>query len=120
MNADIGLFFGGAPEALALYAALERALLAACPGARIKVQKTQITFAARYGFAFVSLPRRRGEAGILVSFGLPTRLASPRVVHAAEPYPNRWTHHVLVARPSEVDAELLGWLGAAYAFSMTK
>ena len=44
---------------------------------------------------------------------------SPRleqIAAAAEPYPNRWTHHVPVATPAELDGELLDWLEQAYAF----
>ena len=44
----------------------------------------------------------------------------PRIAVATEPYPNRWTHHVVVARPEDVDGELLGWLEAAWTFSEHK
>ena len=105
------LFFGGAPEGFALYAELERRMLAAHPDVRVKVQKTQITFSARFGFAWFWLPDRRvkgrPEAKLMVSFGLD---------HRVEPYPNRWTHHVPVATPAELDGELLDWLEQAYAF----
>ena len=37
-----------------------------------------------------------------------------------EPYPNRWTHHVLVTREEELDGELLGWLEEAYEFARNK
>ena len=49
--ANPALFFGGAPEGFALYAELERRILAAHPQVTVKVQKTQITFSARFGFA---------------------------------------------------------------------
>lgn len=97
------LFFGGAPEGFALYAELERRILAAHPQVTVKVQKTQITFSARFGFAWFWLPDRRvkgcPEAKLMVSFGLDHRVESPRIFAAVEPYPNRWTHHVPVATP---------------------
>ncbi len=114
------LFFGGAPEGFALYAELERRILAAHPQVTVKVQKTQITFSARFGFAWFWLPDRRvkgrPEAKLMVSFGLGHRGESPRIFAAVEPYPNRWTHHVPVATPAELDGELLDWLEQAYAF----
>ena len=108
------LFFGGAPEGFALYAELERRILAAHPHVRVKVQKTQITFSARFGFAWFWLPDRRvkgcPEAKLMVSFGLDHRVDSPRIFAAVEPY------HVPVATPAELDGELLDWLEQAYAF----
>lgn len=114
------LFFGGAPEGFALYAELERRILAAHPHVTVKVQKTQITFSARFGFAWFWLPDRRvkgrPEVKLMVSFGLDHRVESPRIFAAVEPYPNRWTHHVPVAAPAELDGELMDWLEQAYAF----
>jgi len=45
---------------------------------------------------------------------------SPRIAAKTEPYPNRWTHHVVIWDASEIDAELLGWLAEARAFSDAK
>ena len=47
---------------------------------RVKVSKTQITFAVRYGFAFVSLRRLKGcpPVFLLLTIGLARRLDSPR------------------------------------------
>ena len=39
---------------------------------------------------------------------------------STEPYPNRWTHHVLVSREEEIDGELLGWVEEAASFSAAK
>jgi len=119
------LFFAGKPEALPLYTALREGLLARCPGAVIQVKKTQISFAAGHLFAAVSFaPVRRAaqrpDPYITVTFGLPHRLDHPRIDAAAEPYPGRWTHHVLLGSPQEADQELLGFLEAAAAFSAAK
>lgn len=114
------LFFAGRPEELALYQALRRRLLEEVGEVRIKVQKTQITFSGKYGFAFVSHPRRKRDRGIVVSFGLFHRQESPRIQFASEPYPNRWTHHLLVHAPEEIDGELLDWLKEAWWFANTK
>ena len=125
MNGDILFFFQEKPEALPLYEALEERILAEIPDVNIKVQKTQITFYNRHNFAFVSfLPVRkakeRPKVYITVTFGLSYQKESPRIDVATEPYPNRWTHHVLVSSPEEIDDELLGWLKKAAEFSAMK
>lgn len=53
------LFFVGRPQELALYELFRCQLLAEVGQVQIKVLKTQITFAGRHGFAFVSHPRRK-------------------------------------------------------------
>lgn len=122
MTTEELLFFDPMPRALPLYEALSHKLLAAFPGITVKVQKTQITFREKYGFAFVSLRRMKGcpEVFLILSFGLSHRLDSPRVVAAVEPYPNRWTHHVIVSDQSQIDGELMGWLREAHDFALTK
>ena len=37
-----------------------------------------------------------------------------------EPYPGRGTNHVPLCAEEQIDSELLGWLGEAYAFSESK
>ena len=123
-DSDVLFFFDGKPAELALYQQLFALMDRAFPDARVKVGKSQISFTNRHLFAAVSLPIRRRKDWpaqcLVVTFGLPSRLDSSRVAVAVEPYPNRWTHHVLVSRPQELDEELLGWLREAYDFSMVK
>ena len=66
--------------------------------------------------------RKKGwpEKSLLITFGLSYRLDSPRVAVAVEPYPNRWTHHVLLTREEELDGELMGWLEEAWRFAQEK
>ena len=125
MNQDILLFFDKHPEALPLYEALEERILAELRDVKIKVQKTQIAFSNKRNFAFVSfLPvRKAGERPdifIVVTFGLSYRKESPRIDAATEPYPNRWTHHMLISRTEEIDDELMGWIEEAAVFSAGK
>ena len=125
MNQDILLFFDKHPEALPLYEALEERILAELRDVKIKVQKTQITFSNKRNFAFVSfLPvRKAGERPdiyIAITFGLSYRKESLRIDAATEPYPNRWTHHMLISRTEEIDDELMGWIEEAAVFSAGK
>ena len=123
-GSDILAFFDSKPLELALYEALFRRMEAAFPDAAVKVQKSQISFYGRHLFAAASLPVRRKKDWpkqcLVVTIGLSRRLESPRVAVAVEPYPGRWTHHVLVSEEEQIDEELMGWLREAWAFAESK
>ncbi len=122
--ADILVFFEGKPVELSLYEGFFDRMCQLFPDAAVKVQKSQISFYERHLFAAASVPIRRKktwpEHCLLVTFGLSHRLESPRVAVAVEPYPNRWTHHVLISRPEQIDGELMGWVEEAWSFSQSK
>lgn len=125
MNSDILYFFGEHMEALPMYERLEEWTMLHIPDVKIKVAKTQITFAGKRGFAFVSFnPCRRAkdrpEVWMTVSFGLGSPKESPRIDVATQPYSGRWTHHVMVGSVEEIDGELLGWIKEAADFSVGK
>ena len=119
-DSDVLFFFDGKPEELALYQALFQKLAAAFPEALVKVQKSQISFYDGGLFAMASLPKRKGDPGLVVSFGLGRRDPSPRIGAAVEPYPGRWTHHAALTREADLDGELLGWLEEARGFCRAK
>ena len=125
MNSDILFFFGEHMDALPLYERLEDQILTQIPEVKIKVAKTQITFASKRGFAFVSFnpcrkAKNRPEIWMTITFGLGYRIDSPRIDVATEPYPNRWTHHVMVGNVDEIDVELMRWIAEAADFSANK
>lgn len=112
------LFFDRQRDALPLYAALRTALLQAFPDTRIDVRKTQISFFRRHMYAAASFTPVRRAADrphpfLTVTFGLRRREESPRVDVSVEAAPGRWTHHVMIGTPEEVDSELLGWIAEA-------
>lgn len=119
MTGDAMFFFNDRPQALPVYAAFDEALEARFGPQTPRVQKTQITYGNPKVFACVSLPRKKGE-GILLSLGLSRRESSPRVVVASEPYPGRWTNHILVRTLEEIDAELMDWVEEAFQFALAK
>ena len=89
------------------------------------IEETQITFANKQGVAFVSFnPCRRAaqrpKVWMTISFGLGYRKESPRIDVATEPYPGRWTHHVMVGSVEEIDEELMDWIHEAAEFSAGK
>ena len=125
MNADILFFFNDHMDALPLYERLEELILEQIPDVIIKVSKTQISFSNKRSFTFVSFnPCRRAKerpaVWMTVTFGLSYRKDSPRIDAATEPYPNRWTHHVMVSSEEDINAELMGWLREAAEFSASK
>lgn len=125
MSDDILLFFSQRMEALPLYEKLEEQVLTEIPDVKVKLAKTQISFSNKRGFAYVSFnPCRRAKerpaAWMTVSFGLGYRKEAERIDVATEPYPGRWTHHVMVGSAAEIDDELMGWIKEAADFSASK
>lgn len=123
-ESDMLFYFDGRPAELSLYQRLFAAMESAFPDTSVKVQKSQISFYCPKLFAAASIPVRRKKGWprecLLVTFGLERQLSSPRIAVAVEPYPNRWTHHVVVSRPEEIDQELLTWLTQAFQFAQAK
>lgn len=118
------LFFQGRENALPLYLCL-RQQLEMCQPLEIQVKKTQISLIRRRLFGAVSFtPVRRAKERpaqwITLTIGLGRRLSSPRIDAAVEPYPGRWTHHLMIGSEAELDQEVLDWLREAAAFAETK
>ena len=111
-------------QLLPLYEAFKNRLLKAYPDIKIKVSKSQISFYNRHMFAMVSPPVRRRKGWpkefMLISFGLPYQVISPRIAMSSEAYPNRWTHHMIIENAEAIDETLLAWIDEAYAFSNSK
>lgn len=91
----------------------------------IRVQKTQMTFSNRYVFACVSFAKVKKKAElpaeyIIITLGLPKPLDSDRIAIKTEPYPGRWTHHIVIALKEELDDELFSWVRMACDFAKQK
>lgn len=110
------LFCLGRDAETALFCAIEAHLLSRYPDVTVKHDRTQTAFVRKVQFAWVSLPRRKSDAGaVMLSIGAPAPIVSPRMLHAAEVAPGRWMHHMLIRRPEELDAEVIAWLEQAWA-----
>lgn len=55
-----------------------------------------------------------------MTLGLSYPLESERVAAKVEPYPGRWTTHIIIADTTVIDDELLSWLGDTHAFAAMK
>lgn len=121
---DILTTLDRAPDLLPLYQVLEARILEEFPDVTIRATKTQIAFRNRYGFAYLWPPTRRvkGRPGryLVLTFGLGHQVQDRRIVESVEPYPNRWTHHVIIETAQDLDDQTMDWLREAYSFSMLK
>ena len=105
---------GKAPET-GLFEHIEAHLLA-LENVTVKHDRTQTAFIRRVQFVWVSLPRRKADAGaVMLSIGMPSRIDSPRILHAAEVAPGRWMHHMIIRDDNELDGEVRSWLEASWA-----
>lgn len=125
MDQDALFFFEKAPGALPLYQTLEQKLQEILPGMTRKVGKSQISFYLGHQFGCASLlavrkKREMPSPYLTVTFGLSYPLEHSRIAVRTEPYPNRWTHHVIVGSLEEIDQQLLGWLMEAAEFAASK
>ena len=115
-------FFAGDPVAWGLYETLKKELVWRYPEMEVRVAKTQVSFFDRLMFGCVSFARVRRKAEmprhfITLTLGLPEPVDSPRIAVKCQPYPGRWTHHILLASNEEIDAELLAWIDRAHQFA---
>ncbi len=124
MNPDILMLFDKVPGTLTLYETLEDSILRRFPDVTIMAKATQVSFYNTHAFAWAWPPfrKRKGwpDVYMIVTFGLDHQLDHPRIAESVEPYPNRWTHHVLVQRADEIDDALMGWIAQCYQFSLSK
>lgn len=119
MTADALLLLGGHPGRIAIFEAVE-ALIGGLGESQMAVAKTQISWGNPKKFALLSLPRRAGQGGLILTFGLGRRLDHPRIDQTVEPYPDRWTHHVVLTGPEDVDETVADFLRQAYQFAQAK
>lgn len=79
-----------------------------------------LTSSAAEPYARVTLGAERTDLYLVVTLGLPYPLNSDRVAVKTEPYPGRWTTHIVVGSPAELDGEFWLWVSQAHAFAMNK
>lgn len=125
LDMDTLMFLDAQPDALPLYQAFVEKLYTSFPVVKKRVQKTQITFDNRHVFACVSFTRVKRKSELpkgymVITLGLSAPLCSERVAVKTEPYPGRWTHHIVVSKPEELDEELFSWIREAYDFADAK
>jgi hypothetical protein len=76
-------------------------------------KKTSIHLVNRTAFAGVATRKKT----IVLTIKSDRKLSSPRIHKSEQVSANRFHHEVKISLPAEVDAELVKWLGDAYALS---
>jgi len=104
------LFAGREPVVRAIYERLLDAIGAVGPY-REEPKQTSIHLRRTVGFAGIH-PRK---AALVLNLRTDHPIASPRVVKTEQVSRNRYHNEVQLSSPDEVDAEVIGWLGDAYA-----
>jgi hypothetical protein len=81
------------------------------------VQQSQIAFRRNKAFAFAWRPSQylhgRG-APLVLTLGLRHRDMSPRWKKVVEAAPGRFTHHMEIHSPNDIDNQVCGWLQEAW------
>ena len=117
-------FFAERPELLSTVRAFLTETWERWPETEVVTQKSQVTLRGPRPFCALSthirFPRMPGPCYVTLSLFLPRSLPDLRGGMAVEPYPGRWTNHILITRPEEVDVELMEWLREAHNFALRK
>ncbi len=113
-------FFTRKPEAVETVRMFLHGVLERWPETEIVTQKSQVGVRCPRPFCALWVPgkRIRGKAspGAALSLFLPRPLETERLIMAVEPYPGRFTNHLLLSSPEEVDEELFLWTAEAKRF----
>ena len=122
---DAMMFFAEHREAYPIYEKFTCALMERFPESKVKVQKSQISFYNRHMYACVSFMHVKKKSELppdyfVLTLGMPYPLESARVSIKTEPYPGRWTTHIVISSQSDIDSELLKWIEDAYNFALSK
>lgn len=82
----------------------------------LRTTKSQVSLSHKTGFAHLWYPGRYvgSEVPAVLSLALPDRIDSARFKQVGNPSPHVWMHHLELARPEDVDDEVVGWLRLAY------
>lgn len=104
-------FFAGHDAAHALFHRVISEVAKAGPF-ELAATKSRVACVARTRFLWCH--EANDDGSIWLGFLLPRRVDSPRLRSGA--VGGRWSHHVKVSGPADLDAELVGWLREAYAW----
>lgn len=108
--------FAADPVAAAILDAVSTQLLG-WKGVSRRDTRSQVGFARRHPFAALWVPEQylhRRTVPAVLSIMARHRIVSPRFKEVVEPRPGRFTHHLELATPGEVDSEVVDWLRSAW------
>ena len=109
-------FFAGHADAWQLFEVLRSAIEDLGP-VEMRITKSQVAFRRQKAFAWAWMPGAylRGQhAPLVLTLSFRYRDSSPRWKEIVEPKPGRFTHHLELYSPADIDDEVRGWLRAAW------
>lgn len=112
----LDVFFFDRPVARQIFDTVLQAIRSNGPAAII-VRKSQIAFQRRVNFALVWIPEQylhHPAAPLVLTLSLCERDPSPRWKQVVEVAAGRFTHHLELHSPADVDAEVAAWLRSAW------
>ncbi len=83
----------------------------------LRITKSQIAFRRQRSFAAVWMPEqylKREAAPLVLSVFTKARIKSSRWKEVVEPIPSRFTHHLELKDPDDIDEEVISWLRQAW------
>jgi len=113
---DLDEFFDGHSESQGLFEALRLAIALLGP-VELRVTKSQIAFRRRKAFAWTWVPVKylRGKvAPLVLTLSFPRRDSSRRWKEIVAPAKGRYTHHLELFSPQDIDGEVTSWLQEAW------
>ena len=112
-------FAANDPEVLSILRPLLLGALDRWPEVQIVTQKSQVGLSDPRPFCAMYPPRAakdRKTHALGFSLFLPRPVDSPRIAMTVEPYPGRWTNHMVLSSPEDLDEELWQWMAEARRF----
>ena len=109
-------FFAGYEASRPIFEALREAIEELGPS-EIRVTKSQVAFYRRKAFAWAWMPDpylHSNHAPLVLTLSFRYRDPSPRWKEIVEPKPGRFTHHLQLYSPADIDDEVRDWLRAAW------
>ena len=109
-------FFTGYEDSRPIFEALREAIEELGP-AEIRVTKSQVAFHRQKAFAWTWVPDRylHGKhAPLVLTLSFRYRDSSPRWKEIIESAPGRFTHHLELYSPADIDDAVRAWLRAAW------
>ena len=89
----------------------------------VRVTKSQIAYRRDRVFAAIWVPSQYlngNVAPLVLTLYLPYRIESSRWKQVVEPAPGRFTHHLELRGPADVDAEVAAWVEEAWRAAAPK
>jgi len=118
---ELDAFFDGHPASREVFDALAEVVASTGPY-ELRVSRSQVAFADGPVFARAWIPDqylRGGHAPLVLTLGFFHRDPSPRWKQVVEPAPGRFTHHLELGSPAEVDEEVREWIATARPHAKT-